>query len=96
MSDEIEIKIMWYVDSDPQLKSPRQVSITEQLSDGFSHCSEDLMWYRSDSLFDTEKDAINAVRKLRIAEIKRLEVEVNALDARYDAIEDAEMKAGGE
>lgn len=48
-----------------------------------------------DELWITEKDAINAARKLRIDEMDRLQAEVNALDARYDAIEDAEMKAEG-
>lgn len=45
--------------------------------------------------FASEKESINAARKLRIDEMDRLQAEVNALDARYDAIEDAEMKAEG-
>lgn len=43
--------------------------------------------------FATEKDAINHARKLRIAEIDRLQMEVNALDARFDTLEDEEMAA---
>lgn len=42
-------------------------------------------------LKDTEKDAINFARKLRIAEIERLQTEINQLDERYDALEDIEM-----
>lgn len=43
-------------------------------------------------LRDSEKEAINAARKLRIAEIDRLQLEVNALDDRYDVLEEAEEK----
>lgn len=42
-------------------------------------------------LFVTEKLAIDYARKLRIDEIDRLQAEVNSLDERYDAIEDAEI-----
>lgn len=44
-------------------------------------------------LFPTEKAAINNARQLRVAEIDRLQAEVNQLDERFDAIEDAEMAA---
>lgn len=39
---------------------------------------------------ETEKEAIQSARKMRIAEIDRLQTEVNALDDRYDAIEEEE------
>ena len=41
--------------------------------------------------FTAEKDAISLARKLRIEEIDRLQNEVDALDARYDAIENEEV-----
>lgn len=48
---------------------------------------------RSGVSYATEKDAINAARKLRIDEIDRLQKEVNLLDGRFDALEDIEMAA---
>lgn len=52
-------------------------------------------WYIAQPVncFANEKDAINHARKRRIAEIDRLQVEVNELDARYDFLEDQEMAA---
>lgn len=50
------------------------------------------VYYReSDNERLTSKAAISAARKLRINELDRLQKEVNALDERYDAIEDEEM-----
>lgn len=45
--------------------------------------------------FASEKDAIQAARKLRIAEVDRLQLEINALDARYEQLEDEAMKKEG-
>lgn len=43
--------------------------------------------------YATEKDAINAARKLRIDEMSRLQKEVDLLDQRFDDLEDLEMAA---
>lgn len=61
--------------------------------DEFDHIlrSVDGWPYDKRDLFLTEKEAISAARKLSIAEIDRQQKRVNALDERYDAIEDAEM-----
>lgn len=74
---------------------PRQVSVEpNDRGDGW-------VWAKSvgdvptRELFDTEKLAIDVARKLRIDEMGRLQDEVNALDERYDDLEDAEMKAEG-
>lgn len=55
---------------------------------------QDLATVQTDGiqLHKTEKAAIRAARKLRCAEIRRLEDEVDSLDERCDVIEREEMK----
>lgn len=50
--------------------------------------------YPSDCLFNSEKEAIIAARKLRVTEIDRLTKEIGELDDRYNVLEDAEIAAG--
>jgi hypothetical protein len=45
-------------------------------------------------LFNSEKEAIIAARKLRVTEIDRLTKEIGELDDRYNVLEDAEIAAG--
>jgi hypothetical protein len=51
------------------------------------------LYVTSRDLYDTEKAAINAARKLRIAEINRLDGELDKLDERLEAIEASEVAA---
>lgn len=65
-------------------------AVTRAETGGFYH-PRDGYRFNPATLLGTERDAVSHARKLRIAEIDRLQVEVNALDARYDTLDDEEM-----
>lgn len=55
------------------------------------HRAEWQLYNHQERLFRTEKEAINDARKHALAEEARWQENINALDKRYDAIEDEEM-----
>jgi hypothetical protein len=62
-----------------------------ELEGALAWCATLHKYVQGKQLFETEKEAIDKARSLRMAEIKRLETEVDELDRRYDALEDVEM-----
>jgi len=83
-------KQLWWVANDLQLEPIYAVGPYEVIGEYFYNRAAHHSYHQSE-VFDSIKDAISAARKLRITEMDRLQKEVNALDDRYDAIEDAEM-----
>lgn len=89
--ESLPLGTWWYVPPNPTLETYRRIE-ARSWEGNSGVTASDLMFYPRRDLFTSEKDAISAARKYRIAEIDRLQAEVNALDERYDALEDEEMR----